>query len=117
MVRRWALLPGKVIGRFISDISETPVALNSNFRMAPHKATGERKREQKLLSDPMVMVISPTMVKCRQCNREIKLSTKCAYDNFHWKIHRDRCIKATRKKALIQLVSRLLSTLQFLKNQ
>ncbi|KIM44685.1 hypothetical protein M413DRAFT_359680 [Hebeloma cylindrosporum] len=88
----------QVFGAFISDISETPVALNSNLRMGSHKSTGEYKREQKLLSDPMALVVSPTMVKCRQCNREIKLSMKCAYDNFHWKTHRERCVKASKKK-------------------
>lgn len=112
MERRGALPPGKMFCPFISDTSETPVpsnSTNSNLRMGPHKTTGEWRRKQKLLSDPMAMVISPTMVKCRQCNREIKLSMKCAYDNFHWKTHRDRCIKATKKKKKA-LVSHLLPT-------
>jgi hypothetical protein len=117
MEHHGALPPGKMFGPFLSDsdISETPAPPNSNLRMGPYKTTGEWRREQKLLSDPMALVVSPTMVKCRQCNREIKLSMKCAYDNFHWKTHRDRCIKATKKKkkALIQLVSHFLSALLF----
>ncbi|PPQ76248.1 hypothetical protein CVT26_008283 [Gymnopilus dilepis] len=63
------------------------------------KTPAERARENFLLNDPLALVLGPSYVECRQCNKKIKLSSKSAFDTFHWRNHRARCVKATKKKA------------------
>ncbi|KZT07294.1 uncharacterized protein LAESUDRAFT_122935 [Laetiporus sulphureus 93-53] len=69
---------------------------------APHSPTissarrptqGELAREQKLRTDPMVIVHSPQFVECVRCGSTIKLSMKSAFDPAHWQKHRERCNK------------------------
>ncbi|KAF8966356.1 hypothetical protein BDZ97DRAFT_706407 [Flammula alnicola] len=62
------------------------------------KTPAEREREKSLLEDPYARVINPSFVQCRQCLKKIKLSSKSAYDTFHWRNHRARCIRAMKKK-------------------
>lgn len=64
----------------------------------PTQSTSERARERYLKQDPLAIVLSPSSVECRQCKRKIKLSSKSAYDPFHWRNHRARCIKAHNQK-------------------
>ncbi|KAF8906250.1 hypothetical protein CPB84DRAFT_1770356 [Gymnopilus junonius] len=63
------------------------------------KTPAERARENVLLNDPLALVLNPSYVECRQCNKKIKLSSKSAFDTFHWRNHRARCIKMAKKKA------------------
>lgn len=65
----------------------------------PNQSISERARERYLKQDPLALVLSPSSVECRQCKRKIKLSSKSAYDPFHWRNHRTRCTKAHRRKA------------------
>ncbi|KAF5316652.1 hypothetical protein D9619_006429 [Psilocybe cf. subviscida] len=58
------------------------------------RSTGEKGREQKLLDDTFVTVLSPSSVECRLCSKIIKLSDKSAFDTHHWDNHRRRCLKA-----------------------
>ena len=60
----------------------------------PTQSVSEKARERYLRQDPLAIVLSPSSVECRQCKRKIKLSSKSAYDPFHWRNHRARCIKA-----------------------
>ena len=53
----------------------------------------ERAREKRLRDDPMADVIGPLFVDCRRCGARIKLSPKSVYDPFHWKTHKERCLK------------------------
>ncbi|KAF8817400.1 hypothetical protein BYT27DRAFT_6809986 [Phlegmacium glaucopus] len=64
----------------------------------PIQSTSERARERYLKGDPLALVLSPSSVECRQCKRKIKLSSKSAYDPFHWRNHRTRCMKAYKRK-------------------
>jgi len=64
----------------------------------PTKSVSERARERYLKQDPLAIVLSPSSIECRQCKRKIKLSSKSAYDPFHWRNHRARCIKAHKPK-------------------
>lgn len=54
---------------------------------------GEKVREQNLRMDPLVGFLSPQLVKCRLCKRDVKLSLKSCWDPEHWRKHRERCIK------------------------
>ncbi|PPQ67873.1 hypothetical protein CVT25_010312 [Psilocybe cyanescens] len=62
------------------------------------KTPAERTREKALLSDPLANLLSPSCVECKQCKKKIKLSSKSAYDTFHWRNHRARCLKMIKKK-------------------
>ncbi len=53
----------------------------------------ERAREKRLRDDPMADVIGPLFVDCRRCKARITLSPKSVYDPFHWKSHKERCLK------------------------
>lgn len=66
--------------------------------MKPTKTSAERTRELSILSDPLANLLSPDYVECKQCRKKIKLSSKSAYDTFHWRNHRKRCIKSYKKK-------------------
>ncbi|KAF8159490.1 hypothetical protein B0H34DRAFT_406247 [Crassisporium funariophilum] len=63
------------------------------------QSDAERAREKGLKDDPLALVISPSQVQCRQCKKLIKLSSKSAYDPFHWRNHRTRCVKLSKAKA------------------
>ncbi|KAL0953869.1 hypothetical protein HGRIS_005043 [Hohenbuehelia grisea] len=60
---------------------------------APALTPAERAREKKLREDPIANVIGPLYVDCRRCGTRIKLSPKSVYDPFHWKTHRERCLR------------------------
>lgn len=62
------------------------------------KTSAERTRELSILNDPLANLLSPDYVECKQCRKKIKLSSKSAYDTFHWRNHRKRCIKSFKKK-------------------
>jgi len=65
------------------------------------QSVAERAREKKLRDDPMAEVLGPLFVDCKRCGARIKLSSKSTYDIFHWRTHRERCLKRTsvpRKK-------------------
>lgn len=66
--------------------------------IGPIQSISERARERYLKQDQLALVLSPSSVECRQCKRKIKLSSKSAYDPFHWRNHRTRCIKAHKRK-------------------
>jgi hypothetical protein len=66
--------------------------------MKPTKTPAERARESSILSDPLANLLSPDYVECKQCKKRIKLSSKSAYDTFHWRNHRKRCVKTFKKK-------------------
>ncbi|KAF9497122.1 hypothetical protein BDN71DRAFT_1588471 [Pleurotus eryngii] len=53
----------------------------------------EKAREKRLRDDPMANVIGPLFVDCKRCGARIKLSPKSVYDPFHWKTHKERCLK------------------------
>ncbi|TFL05222.1 hypothetical protein BDV98DRAFT_288627 [Pterulicium gracile] len=59
----------------------------------------ESKRKLALENDPRATDITPTSVRCNMCAAEIKLSPKSAYDNFHWKTHKERCMKKSKNPA------------------
>lgn len=69
-----------------------------DFKVELIKTPAEREREQSLLDDPYARVLGPSSVQCKQCLKKIKLSSKSAYDTFHWRNHRTRCLKAMKKK-------------------
>ncbi|KAI5118759.1 hypothetical protein M0805_004845 [Coniferiporia weirii] len=50
-------------------------------------------REQRLRAHPHADVRGPELVACRLCGQLIKLSTKSAYDAFHWTKHIERCAR------------------------
>lgn len=65
-----------------------------SFRSSVVEQTAAAKaREKKLRDDPMANVLGPLYVDCRRCGTRIKLSAKSAYDTFHWRTHRERCLK------------------------
>jgi len=66
--------------------------------MKSTKTPAERARELSILSDPLANLLSPDYVECKQCKKKIKLSSKSAYDTFHWRNHRKRCVKSFKKK-------------------
>lgn len=72
--------------------------LPPDLRMEMAQTPAEREREQSLLDDPYARVLGPSSVQCRQCLKKIKLSSKSAYDTFHWRNHRARCLRAMKKK-------------------
>lgn len=72
--------------------------LHSTPTIDPTQSTSETARERYLKEDPLALVLSPSSVECRQCKRKIKLSSKSAYDPFHWRNHRTRCMKAHKRK-------------------
>lgn len=74
------------------------IAARSDRAMKPTKTPAERTRELSILSDPLANLLSPDYVECKQCKKKIKLSSKSAYDTFHWRNHRKRCIKSFKKK-------------------
>lgn len=53
------------------------------------------ERERRLREHPHAKVLGPQAVECGLCKKEIRLSTKSAYDPFHWTKHIDRCAKLT----------------------
>ncbi|TFY54491.1 hypothetical protein EVG20_g9681, partial [Dentipellis fragilis] len=57
------------------------------------RTAAERSREQKLRSDPLAEVVDAYFVDCRRCLTRIKLSAKSTFDLFHWRKHRERCLK------------------------
>lgn len=57
------------------------------------RTSNEKAREQMLVEDEMVTIISPQLVQCNRCGTEIKLSKKSLFDTFHWYQHRERCLK------------------------
>ncbi|KDR80690.1 hypothetical protein GALMADRAFT_135815 [Galerina marginata CBS 339.88] len=62
------------------------------------KTPAERAREKTLLNDPLALVLNPSLVECKQCHKKIKLSSKSAFDTFHWRNHRARCLRTIKKK-------------------
>nr|GAT47265.1 predicted protein [Mycena chlorophos] len=76
-----------------SHVSEIP---SSSSSRAP--TSKQKIREMKLRSDPLVEVLSATLVRCLNCGVEIKLSPKSAYDASHWTRHRGRCLKKSRAR-------------------
>jgi len=58
----------------------------------------EKARERSLREDPLANVLDPSHVECRRCNKKIKLSSKSAFDTFHWRNHRARCMRTAKKK-------------------
>ncbi|KII87332.1 hypothetical protein PLICRDRAFT_55298 [Plicaturopsis crispa FD-325 SS-3] len=71
-----------------SDIARHPEALPVRIGTA-----AEQLREKRLRDDPMADVEGPLYIRCKRCNNRIKLSPKSTYDPFHWKKHRERCLK------------------------
>jgi len=75
------------------------------------KSTAEKARERKIREDPMAEVLNPLFVSCKRCGGCIKLSVKSLYDPFHWKKHRERCLKkpvhiVTQKKREVERLVR-----------
>ena len=66
--------------------------------MERKKTHAERARELTILNDPLANLLSPYFVECKQCKKKIKLSSKSAYDTFHWRNHRARCLRTSKKK-------------------
>jgi len=71
------------------------------------KSTAEKARERKIREDPMAEVLNSLFVSCKRCGGCIKLSVKSLYDPFHWKKHRERCLKkpvhiVTQKKREVE---------------
>ncbi|KAG6865337.1 hypothetical protein C0991_003437 [Blastosporella zonata] len=67
------------------DVEPLPLAV-------PH-TEAEKARESELLQDPIAIVLSPYLVRCRSCDATIKLSMKSRFDRSHWRSHRTRCLK------------------------
>ncbi|KAF9038474.1 hypothetical protein BJ165DRAFT_389532 [Panaeolus papilionaceus] len=84
-----------------------PPTSRRSEQTGPHMSTTQlvriknnaEKRKKKLQSDEMVKIISPYLVKCLNCQHDIKLSEKSDYDNFHWDNHRKRCLKSEGAKS------------------
>ncbi|KAH8104303.1 hypothetical protein DFH11DRAFT_1749363 [Phellopilus nigrolimitatus] len=55
-------------------------------------------REQRLRAHAHADVRGPELVRCRLCGQDIKLSTKSAYDAFHWTKHIERCARRAPAK-------------------
>ncbi|KAH9479407.1 hypothetical protein JR316_0007997 [Psilocybe cubensis] len=64
----------------------------------PVPSPGEQARRKRLLDDPLVTLLSPSLVECTLCTKQIKLSSKSAYDTHHWFNHRSRCLRMKKKK-------------------
>ena len=62
----------------------------------PKGLGGIEMRQRKLRDDHLAEVLSPFLVRCKRCQREIKLSAKSQYDPHHWTTHRKRCAKPAR---------------------
>ncbi|KAF8892230.1 hypothetical protein BD779DRAFT_100658 [Infundibulicybe gibba] len=69
---------------------------NPSSSGAVEQSDAEKAREKKLRDDPMADVLGPLFVDCRNCGKRIKLSSKSSYDTFHWRTHRERCLKKQR---------------------
>lgn len=82
----------------LSSLGYSMPSLSPDLRTETAQTPAEREREQSLLDDPYARVLGPSCVQCRQCLKKIKLSTKSAYDTFHWRNHRARCLRAMKKK-------------------
>ncbi|KAL5492678.1 hypothetical protein ACEPAI_4125 [Sanghuangporus weigelae] len=66
-------------------------------------------REQRLKAHPYADVRGPELVVCRLCEQQIKLSTKSAYDAFHWNKHIERCARrapAAREQRVMRAAER-----------
>lgn len=50
-------------------------------------------RELLLRNDEMCQIISPQVVRCCGCNREIRLCSHSSYSTSHWFQHKERCAK------------------------
>jgi len=74
------------------------IAARPDRAMKPTKTPAERARELTITSDPLANLLSPDYVECKQCKKKIKLSSKSAYDTFHWRNHRKRCVKSFKRK-------------------
>lgn len=57
------------------------------------KTAAEKRREKRLLDDPLADLLGPLFVGCKRCGTRIKLSPKSSYDPFHWVKHRERCLR------------------------
>jgi hypothetical protein len=57
------------------------------------KTAAEKRREKRLLDDPLADLHGPLFVSCKRCGTRIKLSPKSCYDPFHWVKHRERCLR------------------------
>ncbi|KIY51843.1 hypothetical protein FISHEDRAFT_70342 [Fistulina hepatica ATCC 64428] len=75
-----------------ADLSMVPASCSGPYAECS-RTPAERVREARLLADEMADVLSPFLVRCKRCQGEIKLSAKSTFDIFHWKIHRERCLK------------------------
>jgi len=56
-----------------------------------------KARERKLKEDSLAIVLGPFHVECRRCGACVKLSAKSVYDTFHWKTHKERCLRRMKK--------------------
>ncbi|KAI0255870.1 hypothetical protein BJV78DRAFT_579489 [Lactifluus subvellereus] len=66
---------------------------SSSFIDGRPKTAAEKRREKRLLDDPLADLLGPLFVGCKRCGTRIKLSPKSSYDPFHWVKHRERCLR------------------------
>lgn len=84
-------LPPKLFSTRLSSRTSA----HSTDQRAQAFAARTAARERRLREHPHADVRGPELIVCRLCQRDIKLSTKSAYDGFHWNKHIERCQRRT----------------------